>query len=148
MKCLWFVLPACLLSAAVGCRSTYDVPEGEAQVGLVAFARPADYSILGTESAREWLEVLDARQGRLPNGNLWLELSVRNRGNQGFFSWADASRDMTLYADVTFLDGADGNRVVHAVPKRAVPLHLGRTVHLRWEASDSRATTARVLFSE
>lgn len=148
MKGLWFVLSASLLSAAVGCRSTYGVAEGVAQEGLVAFACPADYSVLGTESAREWLEVLDARQGRLPNGNLWLELSVRNRGNQGFLSWGDRSRDMTLYAEVTFLDGADGDRVVQAVPKRAVPLPLGRAVHLRWEATAPRATTARILFSE
>ncbi len=147
MKSVAFLALAAVALLA-GCRSTYSVASGEPQRELVAFARPADYSILGTESAREWLEVLDARQGRLPNGNLWLELTVRNRGNQGFFAWGDASRDMTLYASVDFLDAADGDRLVLSVPRRAVPLPLGRAVHLRWEATDARATTARVVFSE
>lgn len=142
------LLALAIVALLAGCRSVYSVDSGEPQAELVAFARPADYSILGSESAREWLEVLDARQGRLPNGNLWLELTVRNRGNQGFFSWGDASRDITLYASVDFLDAADGNSLVLSVPKRAVPLPLGRAVHLRWEATDSRATTARVVFSE
>ena len=115
-----------VVALLAGCRSVYSVDSGEPQAELVAFVRPADYSIL----------------------NLWLELTVRNRGNQGFFSWGDASRDMTLYASVDFLDAADGNRLVLSVPKRAVPLPLGRAVHLRWEATDSRATTARVVFSE
>lgn len=141
------VAPVLALLAA-GCQSTYGVAEGKGQESLVAFARPADYAILGTESAREWLEVVDSRQGRLPSGNLWVELSVRNRGNQGFLSWGDASRDMTLYAAVDFLDVADGNRVVQSVPKRAVPLPLGQTVHLRWEATAPTATSARILFSE
>ncbi len=134
-----------MIGLLCGCRSTYDVDRYSGNEGMIVFVRPQNYQIFGTESAREQLEIIDARQDYLPNGNLRLTLGMRNRGHQSFFTWSQKSHEMTLYVTVDFFAG---DRHVFQVPKRALVLPLGQTIYMDWLATDPAIDTAKVTFSE
>lgn len=142
---LSFIASASLLS---GCAPTHAVERSAREEGMYAFARPQEFVIFGTKSARDWLEIVSSRQEPLPDGRLCVTLALRNRGTQHWYDWHKKSRDMTLYAQIDFYDSADGGHVVQSAPKRAIPLPLGETVHLRWQAASTKATFARVTFTE
>lgn len=143
MKIANFLGIAALISLGGCCTTTYDAEISSDKEGNYVFARPDDYF---AKSAREWLEIVNESQTRLANGNLRVALSLRNRGNQRWYNWFFASNDMTVYAAVDFLDAE--NRTTQHVPKQAIALPLGETVHVEWLATSPAAASARVTFSE
>ncbi len=137
---------ASLLFALVGCKTTYELEPSGKKDAAYAFARPERYVIFGTKSARDWLEIVDAQQEVSESGVLKLRLALRNRGNQGLFSWAKSSHDMTIYATADFFDKDE--KPLQRVARRALTLPLGETVYVEWLATSPNATSCRVLFAD
>jgi len=66
-----------------GCQSVYNLDTVSSQgEGTMVFVRPNKYSILGTTSIRDHLEITYQQLVILPNGYANLKCGVRNRGGQ------------------------------------------------------------------
>jgi hypothetical protein len=71
------------------CRTVEDVghvPSDKlAKEGTAVFVRPDRYTILGTRSLRDYLEITYERAARNDTGLLKVEVGLRNRGGQRFY---------------------------------------------------------------
>ena len=138
---------AVLLFLAAGCRATYELEETSQIDGTYSYARPSSFSVVGTESVMDWVELVSATQSKDDKGAFVVDIALRNHGGTGFFSWFQRSHDMTVYARVDFYAGK-GGPLLHAMPRQAVPLPLGDTVHMRFVSPVDGATYAKLILLE
>ncbi|MHC4647354.1 MAG: hypothetical protein ACYTBJ_17825 [Planctomycetota bacterium] len=83
------VIVSLVLSAVCGCQTTYDAHRTSAvelsKEGSVVFVRPDRYTILGTRSIRDYVEIAYERIGLNEAGYPELRVGLRNRGGQRWY---------------------------------------------------------------
>lgn len=99
----------------------------------IVFVRPDSFSILGTRSIRDHLEITYERLTKLPNGFVQLEVGVRNRGGQHW--WDQRGLDVQLSATPKFynepVQGTGFNKPpVYVGERKTFTTLKGETTHL------------------
>jgi hypothetical protein len=93
-----------LLSVLAGCRSTYNVDRADSRElsgeGTVVFVRPTEYSLLGTKSLSDYVEVVYEQAKRNGADLLELRVGLRDKGGQHF--WDVHGKDFSLSAKTAF----------------------------------------------
>ena len=98
----------CIVSSLIiwsfGCHTTYDArrsnPESLASEGSVVFVRPDRYTILGTRSIRDYIEITYEESDQNEAGQPVVTLGLRNRGGQHF--WDLEGPDVQLSVQTAF----------------------------------------------
>lgn len=84
-----YVIVAFVLFASLGCRTTYDAKRTPTEKleseGRVVFVRPDRYSLFGTRSIRDYIEITYEEISMNEAGYPVLTVGLRNRGGQHFW---------------------------------------------------------------
>jgi hypothetical protein len=84
--CIFIIL---VTISVQGCQSTYNAdrtnPKELSKEGTVVFVRPDKYSIFGTRSIRDYIEITYEQIGFNSAGYPILSVGIRNRGGQHFW---------------------------------------------------------------
>ncbi len=109
-----------LLLFLAGCRSVHNVdrasPSKLGREGSVVFVRPTEYSLLGTKSLSDYVEVVYEQAQRNEAGLLEVRVGLRDKGGQHF--WDVQGRDFPLSAKTTFYE-----QPVAGTESRAAPVY-------------------------
>ncbi len=93
-----------VLFSSLGCHTVYNAPKtSEAELereGSVVFVRPDKYTILGTRSIRDYIEITYEQIGMNESGFPKLEIGIRNRGGQHF--WDTKGPEVQLSIQTAF----------------------------------------------
>ena len=150
------LLGICLLAAGVtGCRSTYNANaiKGKelAKESSIVVIRPKRYTLLGTQSVRDYLQItyeeLSANAGGFPV----VRVGVRNKGGEHW--WDLRGPDFTLYAQAVFYrDPVTGTSArsapLYRTNKQAVPMKRGDTSDIVFNCPVKGAQGYQIIFSE
>ncbi|HOG51207.1 MAG TPA: hypothetical protein PKY10_11520 [Lentisphaeria bacterium] len=159
---------------AAGCTTTYSVDRVHtAGEDSLVFVRPDRYSLLGTRSLREHIEITyETLTYDQATGYAIVRVGVRNRGEQHF--WKRRGRDINLAAQAAFYhqpvalappqfgasfpsdvkgrQQAGGPGVsappVHQSARKTFALPRGQTYHLEFICPVSNVSGYQVVFSE
>ena len=150
----FFGLALCIFVCA-GCQTTYN-PHGApakelAKEGSIVFVRPDRYTVLGTRSIRDYIEItyenLTVNEAGMPT----LQVGLRNRGGQ---HWWDVkgpqvvlSAKVCFYADPVVGTGPTGPPV-YETNWQAVPITRGGTAHFEVVCPYNSATYYQLTLSE
>lgn len=95
-----------LLCLLTGCRSTYNVDRADSEElsgeETIVFVRPTEYSLLGTKSLSDYVEVVYEQAQRNAADLLELRIGLRNKGGQHF--WDVHGPDFSLSAKAAFYE--------------------------------------------
>ena len=87
-----------------GCQTVYNVDRAEpgklTKEGTVVFVRPTEYSLLGTKSLSDYVEITYDQARRNDAGLLEVRVGLRDRGGQHF--WDVKGMDFAVSAKTTF----------------------------------------------
>jgi hypothetical protein len=130
-----FAVAAVALMVMPGCETTYNADKtaaGELQKeGEIVFVRPDEYSILGTRSIRDYIEVAYEQIGVNEAGYPEVAIGLRNRGGQHF--WDVKGPSVTLSAQTAFYTspiqpkGAASGPAVYRTNWQTIKLVRGQT---------------------
>jgi hypothetical protein len=119
----------------LGCKTTYEAhrtPAEELQKeGGIVFVRPDRYSILGTRSIRDYIEITYEQISVNEAGYPVLTVGLRNRGGQHF--WDVKGPDVQLSVQTAFYnrpiqpDGAASGSAAYRTNWQTVKLVRGQT---------------------
>jgi len=150
-KVLMMIFGAACLT---GCNTVYnadDVPGKDlANESSVVVVRPDRYTILGTRSVRDYLEIiyeeLDSA-GPIPV----VRIGIRNKGGQHW--WDLKGKDFTIFAQAVFYRDPVAGKDVRSAPlyktnKQAVPLERGETTDLVFKSPVKGAQGYQIIISE
>ena len=126
------------ISVCVGCQTVYDPHEAPAKQlakeGSIVFVRPDRYTILGTRSIRDYVEITYEKMSANEAGLPMLQVGLRNRGGQ---HWWDVkgpevvlSAKTCFYRDPVVGSGPTGPPV-YETNWQAVHLNRGETAHFK-----------------
>lgn len=83
------LVPAALLLLGSGCQTNYNTQRPVAKEGQheesIVFVRPDSFSIIGTRSLREYVEIVYENSQRNPAGLLKVNTGLRNKGGKWFY---------------------------------------------------------------
>lgn len=92
------------LSFLMGCRSTYNVDHARSgelsSEATVVFVRPTEYSLLGTKSLSDYVEVVYEQARRNGADLLEVRIGLRNRGGQRL--WDVRGPDFSISVKTAF----------------------------------------------
>jgi len=95
-----------LVTLLAGCRSVYNVDRAQerelATEGTVVFVRPTEYSLLGTKSLSDYVEVVYEQARRNDAGLLEVRIGLRAKGGQHL--WDVRGRDFPLSVQTAFYE--------------------------------------------
>ena len=95
-----------LLSLLAGCRSTYNVNRVDSRElsgeGTIVFVRPTEYSLFGTKSLSDYVEVVYEQAKPNSAGLLELRVGLRNKGGQHF--WDVHGPNFSISAKTAFYE--------------------------------------------
>ncbi len=143
------------LSLLAGCASMKSANPVEkkdlAEESSVVVVRPNRYTLLGTQSVRDYLEVLYEELSVNPAGYPIVRVGVRNKGGEHW--WDLRGPDFTLYAQAVFYRDPVAGTDVRSAPlyrtnKQPVPMQRGETSDLVFVAPVKGAGGYQVIFSE
>jgi len=130
-----YVIVGIVLLAFFGCRTTYDArrtPAEELQSeGRIVFVRPDRYSLFGTRSIRDYIEITYEQISVNEAGYPVLTVGLRNRGGQHF--WDTKGPDVQLSVQTAFYnkpiqpDGAASGPALYHTNWQTVKLVRGQT---------------------
>ena len=138
-----------------GCKTVYDAERadggelaGEASVIVV---RPGRYTLIGTRSMRDYLEVVYEDFAPNEAGQPVVKIGLRNVGGKHW--WDAKAPDFTLFAQVAFYENPLVGSSVRSAPlyrtnKRPVPMLRGEVVDLSFTSPVRTATGYQVTLSE
>lgn len=118
-----------------GCSTTYEASRTSAKTmrdeGSIVFVRPDRYSILGTRSIRDYIEITYEQLSVNDAGYPVLKVGLRNRGGQHFWDWegpgVQLSVQTAFYDRPIQPDGAASGSAAYRTNWRAVKLTRGQT---------------------
>lgn len=159
---------------AAGCTTTYSVDRvNTAGEDSLVFVRPDRYSLLGTRSLRDHLEITyETMEHDQATGFAVVKVGVRNRGGQHF--WDRRGRDFNLAAQAdfysqpvamvppqpgaTFPSDARGRQQgggpgvsappVYQAARKTFALPRGQTFHLEFICPKQNVNGYQIIFSE
>jgi hypothetical protein len=148
-------LAAGAILATSGCgtvRNADTTAKGElAEESNIVVVRPDRYTLLGTRSVSDYLEVSYERFTKNAAGLPQAEVGVRSRGGEHW--WDLKGPSFTIYAQAVFygepVAGVDArSKPLYKTNKRAVPLQRGATADLSFTCPVKGAKGYQVIFSE
>jgi len=140
-----------LLVFADGCRSVHDVQRmdaGKAQAeGSLVFVRPDRYTILGTKSMRDYIEIVYEEMKVDERGMAHVTVGVRNVGGRRWYDTKGPS--VQIGAEIAFyrtkgVDSAPSYRS----NRRSVVIQRGETAHLVFDCPVAGAAAYQIVFSD
>jgi hypothetical protein len=122
---------------ASSCRSVYNadhISHGDRnREGTIVFVRPDRYSIFGTRSIRDYVEITYEESGENEAGLLQVEVGFRNRGGQHW--WNLHGPDILLSIKAAFYErGGSGTPVgnpVYETNWQPIKITRGETSHYK-----------------
>lgn len=124
-----------VMFSILGCRTTYDAHSTRAEElqseGKVVFVRPDRYTILGTRSIRDYIEITYEQISLNEAGYPVLTVGLRNRG--GRYIWDMKGPDVQLSVQTAFYsrpiqpDGAASGSAAYRTNWQTVKLVRGQT---------------------
>jgi hypothetical protein len=153
-KILCSMLLAALATA--GCRTVHRPeqvnPGRVAREGTVVFVRPDQYSVFGTRSLSDYVEVIYENPGRNNAGMLEIKLGLRNRGGQHF--WDVKGPDQiqvsvkTAFYDQPLASGGRAAAPLYETNWRTLSIPRGSAVQYQSTCPQRAATHYQVTISE
>ena len=102
--CKHMMVAILLVAMATGCNSVHNVdraqPDELSKEGTVVFVRPTKYTLFGTKSLSDYVEVVYEQKQRNKAGLLRVRVGLRDRGGQHF--WDLKGHDFPISAKVAF----------------------------------------------
>lgn len=142
-----FSLAACFVLLS-GCRTVSNVEHTDTSAeGSVVFARPASFSVFGTKSVQDYIEIVYEKAEIDDKGFAHLSVGVRNRGGQHF--WDTKAPTIRLGAQASFYatKGTDSAPLWQS-NRRAFSLQRGETTHLKFDSPVKGSLGYQVVFSD
>jgi len=140
----------------LGCRTTYDAHRTRAEElqseGSIVFVRPDRYTILGTRSIRDYIEITYEQISLNEAGYPVLTVGLRNRG--GRYIWDMKGPDVQLSVQTAFYDrpiqpdGAASGPAVYRTNWQTVKLVRGQTTDYKVACPVKGADNYQVTVSE
>ena len=152
MSTLNSILMATVLLAASGCTSVRNVERVNTEKlnaeGSLVFVRPRHYSIFGTRSLADYVEVIYERVTKVQTtGNMRVQVGIRNRGGQRWYS--TKAPDITIGAQISFYQTPNiESSPIYQSNRRSVLLQRGETVHLEFDCPAPGALSYQIVFSD
>lgn len=151
------IIPAALTLLAIlsGCQSTYNASPAPAPVlapeGTLVFVRPDRYSILGTRSIRDYVEIVYEESRRNEAGYLEVTVGFRNRGGQHF--WDTKGPNYLIDVKTTFYTRpwsgpSETGAPVYETNWQTLTMIRGDTVHFKATAPVKSAAGYQITASE
>ncbi len=149
------LLAGTLAAAAAGCgtvrNAEHTTPEELAGESNVVVVRPNRYTLLGTKSVRDYLEVSYEEFTTNRVGFPVARIGVRSRGGEHW--WDLKGPNFTIYAQAFFYAApVKGVKIrtapVYSTNKQAVVLQRGETANLSFTCPVKGAKGYQVVFSE
>jgi hypothetical protein len=147
-----FGLMAMLLPS---CQTNYNAQyadvEDMAEEGGIVFVRPDRYTVLGTRSIRDYIEITYEKLSTNNAGFPMVEVGIRNRGGQHF--WDKKGPEVLLSAKTCFYaspivgTGPTGPPV-YETNWRTIHLNRGATEHFKVVSPEKNAQYYQITFSE
>ena len=162
MKVLtYIIILASIVSCIAGCITPASVntvykpdrvdAETLAEEGTIVFVRPKDYNIFGTESLRDYVEIVYEKAERNNAGLLKLNLGIRNRGGQWFYDHKGHDFQLsikTAFYNTPLASGTPQAAPIYETNWQTVKLLLGATEHYSVTCPVSSATYYQVTISD
>ena len=144
-----------LLLLLSGCRSTYnaDPMKGKelAGEGRVVVVRPRRYTLLGTQSMRDYLEVVYEEMSENAAGYPVVRLGLRNKGGEHW--WDLRGPDFTLFAQAVFYSQPVEGQAARGAPlyrtnRQGIPMKRGETSDITFTCPVKGARGYQIILSE
>jgi len=152
----WQLIPILFVAViAVGCHSVHNLDYAKnnelSKEGTVVFVRPTEYSLFGTKSMSDYIEIVYEQGQRNLAGLLEVRVGLRNRGGQHF--WNTKGRDFPISAKVSFYNKpvsgkTDRNPPVYETNWQRVMLVLGETTDYKVTCPVEEGSYYQVTLSE
>lgn len=150
---LLMVLTSCVHPDSVD--TVYNVnrvtSEDAAREGTIVFVRPSEYSVFGTQSLRDYVEIAYERVSRNDVGLLQLDIGIRNRGGQrAYDTWGPDFQVSvkTVFYDKPFVSGTSAAIPIHETNWQNMKLLRGVTEHYQAVCPIKTAAYYQVTISE
>lgn len=124
-----------LTTIMAGCKTVYNVrrvPSAElSQEGTVVFVRPTEYSVFGTNSFRDYIEITHEHASKTDASLLRVQIGFRNRG--GRHPWDGKGPNFSISVKTAFYDqpyaaGSESSIPVYETNWRPLAMPRGVTV--------------------
>ena len=129
-KQLWIGLVLAAVTWS-GCHTVYEVnrtkPESLIKEGTIVFVRPDKYSVFGTRSFRDYIEITHERAAQNDAGLLQVQVGFRNRGGKHW--WDTEGPDFVLSVKTVYYDqpGGSANPPLYETNWQTMTLNRGST---------------------
>lgn len=135
-----------LFLAACGTVRNVDAADTSGESSMV-FVRPGTFSILGTRSLADYVEVAYEDVGETETGRMTVACGVRNRGGQ---HWYDLKGpQVTIGAKIAFYAQPDRKgKPLWVSPRKTVLINRGDTTHLEFICPKAGAKSYQITLSD
>ena len=130
---------AAVVPVVCGCKTVKEVESADradlAGEGSLVFVRPDRYTLLGTRSVHDYMEVTYEQFTTNDAGQPVVSFGLRNRGGQHW--WHLRGPSVTIAAKAVFyahpvVGGATGGPPVYETNWQHIPLTRGETIHYKF----------------
>lgn len=140
-----FVAGALLFSA---CGTVQNVDNADtSDESSMVFVRPGTFTILGTRSLADYVEVSYEDVGETSTGRMTVACGIRNRGGQHWYDLKGPS--VTIGAKIAFYAKPDRKgRPLWVSPRKTVLIKRGDTTHLEFTCPKAGAMSYQITLSD
>lgn len=157
---IWIIL-LLLLVISVSCinresvTTVYNVDKASManidKEGTIVFVRPETYSVFGTKSLREYIEIVYENVSRNEAGLLQVDIGIRNRGGQWYYDTVGPDFPLSLktnFYEKPFSQGTSASVPVYETNWQMIKLLRGATEHYKVICPIKSATYYQITISE
>ena len=155
MKRYLIVSGLVLATALAGCRSVYNVrrvaPEQLNEEGTIVFVRPTEYTVFGTKSFRDYIEITHERASKNDAGLLQVQVGFRNRGGRHLWDRKGPNFSLsvkTAFYDQPFVSGGQSSIPVYETNWQPMAMPRGDTFEYKAVCPKPSAGYYQVTVSE
>lgn len=149
-KICWLSM-GCLLLLLNGCNSVENMQKMNTnslhQEGSLVFVRPGHYSILGTKSMRDYVDVVYEKMTTNDRGFAHVAVGIRNVGGRHWYDKKGPT--VQIGAEIAFYktSGVDSEPVYRS-NRRSVVIQRGETTHITFDCPVPGAVSYQIVFSD
>lgn len=144
-----------LAIALSGCTSVYNVRRASVdelrEEGTIVFVRPSEYTLFGTKSMRDYLEIVGERSSVNEAGLLHVQVGLRNRGGRRLWDTKGPSISLsvkTSFYEQPIMAGGQKGIPVYETNWQALPIPRGDTVQYNAISPNPAARYYQITISE
>lgn len=144
LLCLGFLI-------LTGCQSVDHVQKAKSEItqreGSLVFVRPGRFSILGTESVRDYIEIVYEEMTTDDRGFSHVTVGVRNVGGRHWYDTKGPS--VQIGAEIAFYKtkGMD-SAPIYRSNRRSILIQRGETSHVSFDCPVIGAASYQIVFSD